>query len=136
MAEIVSIYPLMGFNDLFPNEQMQTKEYYAAKVGRKYVQNIACHLLSFYRTGIPTNEQLLKYWLLDGSPAYHEINTAYQSLLERSESGFNILSVESSLQLFTWSINANIPDSISETDISDTSALRAKTGQTDQGKPI
>src|SRR5271155_4171616 len=124
MADSISIYPLMGLNDLFPDDQVHDKQYYAAKVGRKHIQNIACHLLSFYRTGIPTNEQLFKYWLFDGSPSYTEIKNAYTRLLIRSKAKFSILSVESSLKLFTWSINANIPESIDDAEISDIDSLR------------
>lgn len=124
MAENISIYQLMGFNDLFPDEQMFNKKYYAAKVGRRYIQNIACHLLSFYRTGLPSNEQLFKYWLIEGSFSYKQIMSAYNNLLVQSNSSFHILSVESSLRLFTWSLNADIPDDVPNETVSDIDAIR------------
>jgi hypothetical protein len=113
MAEKVTTQELIGFNDLFSGEQVQTKEYYGRLVGKEHLQNIACYFLSFYRSGMPSDRDFLKEWFGHFDNAYYlRILANYNRIEETRGYRIGIFSVESMLRLFTWSLTAPIPDKV------------------------
>lgn len=129
MANILSMVRLLGFKDFWPNEVPKSKEFYAKTLGRELVQQLCCFFLGYFRHKEPPPiEQLIPEWFTfynhryHNSPSYLEVEEKYRHIIRHSLPGerHGIISIESLLNMFLWSITANIPDKVENLDASST----------------
>ena len=102
MAYNLSMYRLIGFEDLFPKEPPQQKLQYGARIGKDRLCTMACHFLSFFRHRRIPNKLLLRSWFSSINPSFWYVLRNYQGMPDRDSAQHAILSVESLLNLFQW----------------------------------
>jgi hypothetical protein len=127
MANEVSMSRLLGFQDFFPGEKPQPKEYYAKHAGKDLIETFCCFFLGYFRHGaIPAIPQLLQNWFTFmgrpyfSSPSYWHVITQYARIRrEHPGESHSILSEESLLNLFLWTKkNLDIPGKVEPIDAS------------------
>jgi len=127
MANSVSMSRLLGFQDFFPGEKPQSKEYYANQIGKDLIETFSCYFLGFFRhAAIPEIPQLLQNWFTFmgrphfSSPSYWYVISQYAGIRrQHPEENHSILAEESLLNMFLWATsNNNIPKTVEPIDAS------------------
>ena len=111
MANFLTMRRLLGFKDFYPNEPPREKLYYANQIGKDVIQKTTPFFLSFLKFGgFPEIIPLLRYWFTfndfkySSSVYYHHIIAEYKRIKNFHKESHSILSVESLLNLFLWSV--------------------------------
>jgi hypothetical protein len=129
MANILSMARLLGFRDFWPNEKPKSKEFYAEKLGRDLIQQLCCFFLGYFRHKQPPPiQQLMAEWFTYydhrplNSPSYLEVIDKYKYIVRHSpqDQRHDIISIESLLNIFLWTLTADIPDKVDNLDASST----------------
>jgi hypothetical protein len=127
MANEVSMSQLFGFQDFFPGEKFQPKEYYAMHAGKELIETFCCFFLGYFRhRAIPAIPQLLQNWFTFmgrpyfSSPSYWHVVVRYAKIRrEYPGEAHSILSEEALLNLFLWTkTNPDIPSKLESIDAS------------------
>lgn len=127
MANKITMKRLLGFKDFFPNEDPNSKEDYASKVGKEWLKTLCCHFLGLFRSNaVPEIDELFKNWFTfsefeySKSPSYFLIADEYKRIQNHHpDEGHEIISAESLLNMFLWaSSNTNIPEQVEHLDAS------------------
>jgi hypothetical protein len=129
MAQTMSMVRLLGFNDFFPNDAPKDKEFYAKYLGKDLIQKYCCFFLGYFRNRtIPPVEQLIAEWFTYynhryyQSPAYYAIEQEYRRIkTQHPGEKHALISVESLLDTFIWTLTANIPEDV---DLDASSSIR------------
>jgi hypothetical protein len=109
MPAKMNIIELLGFKDLYPEENPPDKSNLAHIVGRDNLFKFCAYFLAHFRNnGIPENEQLLLDFFsfkgkIPDNKNYQIALTRYRSVVKNNPgTQFNFVSVESLLKVFLW----------------------------------